>query len=174
MLESHCDAFDLLKTLGAPNRLLRHSRLVSQAADALVSEFQALGVEFDVLVVELGAVLHDSGKIQHSNELYEAGSLHEQAGQTLLLAHEVQPEIARCCASHGRWHLPGVSFEERVVALADKLWKGKRESDLELNIIDEIAARLGQSRWDVFGKLDTVFEEIASRGSEWLLASSSG
>ena len=112
MLQSRSDAFDLLKTLGAPERLLRHAQLVSHAADALISEFQALGVEFNVRVVELGAILHDFGKIQHPSELSESGSLHEQAGEAMLLAHGLQPEIARCCASHGAWHLP------------NKLWKG--------------------------------------------------
>jgi hypothetical protein len=64
--------------------------------------------------------------------------------------------------------LPGVSLEERVVALADKLWKGKREPDLELNVIDEVAIRLGGSRWDVFEALDNTFEEIAAAGAERL------
>jgi hypothetical protein len=38
------------------------------------------------------------------------------------LVHGVQSEIARVCASHGAWDVPGVSLEERTVALADKLW----------------------------------------------------
>jgi hypothetical protein len=64
--------------------------------------------------------------------------------------------------------LPDVSFEERTVALADRLWKGMREPLLELGIIDEIAERLGVSRWDVFERLDTTFEEIAAGGDERL------
>jgi hypothetical protein len=52
------------------------------------------------------------------------------------------------------------------VALADKLWKGKREDVLELSVIDEIAARLGNSRWDVFDRLDTAFERIAAGGAD--------
>jgi hypothetical protein len=67
--------------------------------------------------------------------------------------------------------LPEVSLEERTVALADKLWKGKREAELELLIIDEVAARLGISRWDIFERLDSSFEEIASGGAERLQGS---
>jgi len=52
--------------------------------------------------------------------------------------------------------------------LADKLWKGKREADLELCVIDEIALRTGLSRWDIFAQLDTTFEEIAAGGEERL------
>jgi len=54
------------------------------------------------------------------------------------------------------------------VALADKLWKGKREADLELTVIDEVAARLGISRWDVFELLDSTFENIAATATERL------
>jgi HD superfamily phosphodiesterase len=168
MLKDRSDAYELLKRLDAPDHLIRHARLVGEAADLLLGKFKELGVTCDVRRVELGAALHDAGKILHPNELFEAGSLHEQAGQELLLAHGVQPEVARICVSHGAWDAEGVSLEERMVALADKLWKGKRESDLELGMIDEIAVRLGLSRWDVFERLDTAFEEIAAGGVERL------
>ena len=171
MLKDRSDAYELLKDLGAPDRLVHHAQLVGQAADLLLLEFQSLGVICDVCVIELGAVLHDIGKIPHPEELSAPGSLHEQAGEALLLMHGVQPEVARCCTSHGAWNLPGVSLEERTVALADKLWKGKREAELELSVIDEVAVRLGVSRWDVFEQLDTAFEAIAAGGAERLQGS---
>jgi HD superfamily phosphodiesterase len=166
MLKDRNEAYELLKNLGAPDRLMRHAHLVAEAADQLLLKFETVGVTCDVQVVELGAVLHDTGKIRHLNELSEPGSLHEQAGRDILLTHGVQPKIAQCCASHGAWDSPDISFEERIVSLADKLWKGKREAALELIIIDEIAKRLGVSRWDVFERLDTAFEEIAADGAE--------
>jgi hypothetical protein len=63
-------------------------------------------------------------------------------------------------------HLAETSFEERTVSLADKLWKGKRDDALEMSVIDEIAAKLGNSRWGVFERLDTAFEKIAAGGAE--------
>lgn len=171
MLTSREDAYELLTALGAHDRLVRHAQLVAEAAGRLIVLFQSFDIDVNFEVIELGAILHDTGKIQHPSELREPGSLHEQAGQTLLLAHGVQPEIARCCVSHGAWNISGVSLEERTVALADKLWKGKRESDLELSIIDAIATKLGKSRWDVFERLDTGFEEIAAGGSGRIEAS---
>ncbi len=84
------------------------------------------------------------------------------------LAQGVPPEGAHCCVSHAAWKQPGVSLEEKTVALADKLWKGKREQSLELMVIDEIALRLGRNRWDVFPDLDAVFEDIAAGGAERL------
>ncbi len=65
-----------------------------------------------------------------------------------------------------RLDLAWSSLEERTVALADKLWKGKREGELELLVIDEVAQKLGATRWEVFERLDTVFEEIAAGGFE--------
>jgi hypothetical protein len=56
-------------------------------------------------------------------------------------------------------------MEERVIALADKLWKGKRDDQLELRLIDEVAGRLGVERWDIFEQLDSTFERIASDSS---------
>jgi hypothetical protein len=166
MLKSREDAYELLKVLGASDRLFRHAQLVGHAADLLLVELQAIGVKCDAGSVELGAVLHDAGKINHPKEFSEPGSQHEEAGQVLLLAHGVQPEAARCCVSHGAWNFPDVTLEERIVALADKLWKGKREAELELSLIDEVALRLGVSRWDVFERLDTKFEQIAADGAE--------
>ncbi|MFZ1086235.1 MAG: HDIG domain-containing metalloprotein [Terracidiphilus sp.] len=166
MLKDRNDAYELLQSLGAPARLIHHAQVVSQVADLLLKEFKALGVSCDILTVELGAVLHDTGKTQHPQELSVSGTHHQQAGKAILLAHGVQPEVARCCVSHGVWNPPEVSFEERIVALADKLWKGKRIAELELSIMDEIAARSGVSRWDIFEKLDTIFEDIAAGGAE--------
>lgn len=174
MLNGRPDAYELLRDLGAADRLIAHARLVVEAADRLLLEYQSLGINCDTTVIELGAVLHDAGKIVHPKELSQAGSKHEQAGQALLLARGVQPAVARCCATHGAWNTPDVTFEEQTVALADKLWKGKREPLLEVSIIDQIAGRLGVSRWDVFERLDTTFEEIAAGGDERLQRSRPG
>lgn len=84
----------------------------------------------------------------------------------MLLANGVQPNVAKCCVSHAEWATDDVSFEERSVALADKLWTGKRETALELLVIDMAAARLGVGRWGIFERLDTAFEAIAAQGDE--------
>ena len=139
VLSDRADAYRLLKKLGAPDRLLRHLELVGEASDELTAALAGMGIVFDVKLVELGVAVHDAGKIEHPAELDGPGSHHEPAGERLLLANHVQPEVARCCVSHAAWHLPGVSFEERLVALSDKLWKGKREQALELSVIDEAA-----------------------------------
>lgn len=93
---------------------------------------------------------------------------HDPAGEALLLQHGVSPDVARVCVSHARWQSMSVSFEEVLIALADKLWKGVRHRALEERVIDAAAERMGTERWDVFVRLDSAFEHIASLGGERL------
>jgi hypothetical protein len=51
-----------------------------------------------------------------------------------------------------------------VVALADNLWKGKRNVELENLVIDRAAAILDQDYWHIFVDLDSRFEQVAVRG----------
>jgi predicted hydrolase (HD superfamily) len=152
MLNSKEEAYQLLLDLEAPNRLLKHVQLVNEAAEFIFNKLTALHLEFDQHFVELGIIIHDAGKIIYQNELDYSGFEHEVAGEKLLLENEVQLQIARCCLSHARWESMTCSFEELLVALADKLWKGKRIDQLELKIIDAVAEKLNQNRWDIFGK----------------------
>lgn len=167
-LKNREDAHALLVTLRAPERLLRHLHLVGEAADILIDGLRDMRMDFDANLVRLGVAVHDAGKIVRPEELDGPGSVHEVAGQSLMLAHGVQPEIAKCCVSHAAWQGPDVRFEERVVALADKLWKGKREESLELLVIDAVAARLGVARWDVFMACDGLFEMVAAGSADRL------
>ncbi len=171
MLNSRDDAYELLAKLGASRHLLTHLRLVGEAADLLIRGYAELGLDFDAQWIELGVAVHDAGKIEHPEELAGPGSLHEPAGKALMLHNGVQPRIADCCISHAAWRTQGLSLEERSVALADKLWKGKREEDLELLVIDQVASGLGVDRWEVFETLDSLFEKIAADGNQRLMRS---
>jgi hypothetical protein len=158
------DARALLQALGAPQRLIQHARLVGEAAAELLDGLAAVGVECDRTFVACGAALHDAGKIVVPRELTEPGSEHEAAGERLLLDRGVPANLARVCQSHARWDEHRCSFEELVIALADKLWKGSRCEALELAVIDAAAARLGKQRWDMFIGLDEIFERVAAGG----------
>jgi hypothetical protein len=168
MITSRFDAYSLLRTLGAPERLIRHVELVGEAADLLTRHYRSVGLVFDAQLVELGVAFHDAGKILFPAELHGPGSLHEAAGEQLLIEHDVQANVARCCVTHAAWSEEGVTLEERTVALADKLWKGKREVKLELLVIDGVANRLGVARWDVFAELDSTFEDITAGANDRL------
>ena len=174
MLRSRDDAYALLKALGAPARLITHVRLVGEAADLVMEAYAALGLEFDRQHIELGVAIHDAGKTLFPEELDHPGAKHEAAGQAVMLAHGVEDHIARCCVSHAAWAQPDVTFEELSVALADKLWKGKREAGLELRVIDRAAELLKVDRWAVFDRLDAAFEAIADGAPHRLARSQIG
>jgi HD superfamily phosphodiesterase len=165
-LQTPDDALALLAELGAPARLVRHGRLVLEAAEELLVQMNALGLVVDATLVRSGAVLHDAGKALHPSELDAPGARHEEAGEQLLLARGVEPAIARCCVSHAQWALLPCSLEELLVALADALWKGVRRDALEKRVVEECARRLGVDTWSIFVGLDSCFEAIADRGAE--------
>lgn len=172
--KSVAEARALLVAIGAPQRLIRHGELVGEAAELLLARLRVLGVSVDEDLVRLGVVLHDAGKVVHRSEFERPGAEHEPAGEELLLARGVSPEVARICLSHARWESMDVSLDELLVALADKLWKGARKPDLEQRVVDGVARALAKHRWDVFVELDTLFEEIAAEGSRRLEQSVAG
>lgn len=162
------DALSLLKELKAPAHLLNHALLVSEVASQIVESITAYGVDLDRCFVEAGAVLHDTGKIKHTQELYQQGNLHEAEGEKMLLALGVDAKLARVCVSHASWSIEENSLEELLIALSDKLWKGKRVESLEEKIITTISSSTDTSYWDVFTPLDSCFESIAAGGDERL------
>ena len=165
-METAEEALALLQDLGAPARLVRHVKLVAEAADALLGAFARHGVPLDEAFVRLGVVLHDVGKVIHRDELSNAGSAHEPAGERLLLERGVPAKLARVCRSHAQWQSLDCSLEELVIALSDKLWKGVRVPALEELVIKRAAAN--RDHWDLFIPLDAAFEEIAAGGDSRL------
>ena len=168
ILNSRQDAYELLNKLEAPDHLKLHVRLVGEAADLLIQKCNELEVLIDENLIKIGVAIHDIGKIIHVNEMSGAGSEHEPTGERMLLDKGVDPKIARCCLSHAQWNKMECSLEELLIALSDKLWKGKRVQELELEVIDRISNSLAKDRWAVFEELDTQFEYIASGGHERL------
>ena len=167
-LNSREDAYELLNELEAPAHLKLHVRLVGEAADLLINKCNELAVPLDANFIRIGVAIHDVGKIIHINEMTGIGSEHEPEGEKILLNKGVTPQIARCCLSHAQWAEMECSLEELLIALSDKLWKGKRVQKLELEVIDRISNSLGKDRWALFEELDTQFEFIASGGHERL------
>jgi hypothetical protein len=174
MVMGRDEAFDVLRVIGAPPRLIRHAELVGEAGEALLRGLARLGVVVDGEFVRAGLVLHDAGKSLHPTELDAPGEQHEVAGERLLIERGVDPALARVCRSHARWRSMECSLDELVIALSDVLWKGKRNAALEELVIDRAAAQLGRSRWETFVPLDGVFEAIACEGEGRLARSRVG
>lgn len=62
--ENNEQAYEFLKQLGAPPRLIRHVRLVGEAADLLIQKLNQMNVDFDEKFIRLGVAFHDTGKIR--------------------------------------------------------------------------------------------------------------
>lgn len=161
-------ALELLISLEAPEHLITHVALVGEAAELLIEKCSELGLELDFEFIRIGVVVHDVGKIVHTHEMTGPGSEHEPEGMKILISHGLPEKIARCCMSHARWNEMNCSLEELLIALSDKLWKGKRVEALELEVIERIAALLVLDRWDLFQELDSHFELIAAEGDKRL------
>jgi HD domain len=155
-------ACDLLESLAAPPRLVAHLRAVHDVAWQLVDWVRRhYPVEFDRSAVLFGAAVHDIGKTLHVGELSGPGSDHEHAGYEILLAHGVDPRLARFARNHASWHADGIDLEDLLVSLADKVWKGKRVPELEQLVTDRLAEAGGQEPWQVFMALDDELGRIA-------------
>lgn len=79
----------------------------------------------------------------------------------LLIARGVTEELARFARSHASWNAPGVSTDDLLVSLADKVWKGKRVTDLEQLLIERLSETSHQRPWEAFVALDDVLDQIA-------------
>lgn len=167
-MQSAQDALGVLSGLGASPWLVRHHELVLEAAMLLLAGLK--GVRIDRGAVLIGAALHDAGKIVHPEEQAAPGHLHEEAGRELLLSHGVPGELARFCVTHAAWE-HSEALEDLLVALADKLWKGKREPALEQRVVDRIATLTGEEPWAAFDRIDALCDAIAADGDDRLARS---
>ncbi|MEM7352855.1 MAG: HD domain-containing protein [Acidobacteriota bacterium] len=168
-------ALTQLAALGAPGHLEQHAVLVLEAAEEILHGLSNIGVDWiDSELVRIGAVLHDAGKIRHPAEMAGPGSDHEAAGRELLLEAGISERVARVCLSHARWSDMAVSTEELLIALADKLWKGKRHEELESRVVEAISNHGYPNKWELLVSLDGVFESVATQGDERLSRSRGG
>lgn len=168
-LASARDGIELLRTLGASPWLVRHHELVAEAATLVCDALEHdMGVSFDRRAVLLGASVHDAGKIVYPEEMSVGGNRHEVAGRDLLVKSGVPTTIARFCVTHAAWDGADCTIEDALVALADKLWKGKRDEALEKHLVARIANLTKQQLWEVYSRFDSVCDSIAAEGSERL------
>ncbi len=158
----------LLVLSDAPPRLKAHLTLVHDAAQSLTEGIRAQwpAVRFNKEAVLFGAATHDIGKVVHPEELQGPGHAHEEAGVQLLLQFGVAEDLARFARTHGQWTEQEVDIEDLLVALADKVWKGKRDDTLEQTITDLIATRSGEEVWKVWLQMDDLLSDLASFADE--------
>lgn len=157
------DVARLLERLEAPPRLAAHLRIVHDVAcqltDALADRHPELAV--DRAAVRFGAATHDVGKVVHVEEISGPGSAHEPAGYEILLAEGIPERLARFARTHGDWSAPGLTIEDHLVSVADKVWKGKRVTDLEDLVVGRLAEAMRAEPWQAFLHLDEILDRLA-------------
>ncbi len=163
MTQNHPTTSTFLAQMNAPTHLVQHLTIVQETAQMLTQKLQdKLNITPDVQLIRDGALLHDIGKILHPKELNNPGHLHEAAGQKLLLEHGFPQVLARVCISHAQWKTLQCSTEELIIALADKLWKGKRVQELEEIFTTHILSMTNLNHWDAWTLLDDIFMDMAN------------
>lgn len=162
-------ASKLLGNLNVPTQLKAHLEIVHDTAKTLI---QKVGKSFPSLVFDqeavlFGAATHDIGKLLHTDEIQTQGQKHLRDGEALLELLGVPPRLSRFAASHGSWSDES-SIEDLLVALADQIWKGRRDPDLAFLIVEHLVTLTGTSQWQVFMELDDLLADIAATSNERL------
>nr|WP_237418257.1 HD domain-containing protein [Actinomadura rayongensis] len=151
-----------MQAVNSPPRLAAHLRLVHDAARRIADWLQQRHprLSFDRRAVLFGAATHDIGKALHPAELSGPGSTHEPAGRDLLLQHGFDSDLARFAATHASWDQPGITLEDLLVSLADKVWKNKRVLDLEDLVVNHLAHATGHQPWEEYAALDEFLTRL--------------
>lgn len=92
-------------------------------------------------------------------ELHTPGDRHELRGERLLLDAGISPRLARFARTHGRID-ESATIEDRLVALADKLWRGRRDREIEDGVIAWLEDATGQPGWEIFRWIDALADEL--------------
>lgn len=168
------DVFRILQKAGASPHLVAHHRHVHAAAAALLSGLQRHwpSLLIDREVVLYGAALHDIGKTVHPEELHGPGNQHEEAGERLLRDLGVRAEVARIARTHGRWQESDLATEDLLVALADTIWKGRRNDELESVVAARIQAMVGGEIWRAVAVIDEICSGIVANAVSRLTSTS--
>lgn len=162
--KSSSEARGLLVLLRANAIVLARADFTYAAAVSLLHGLEPFGLELDADFVRLGSLLCHAGLVLHPSELSGTGSLHETAGERLLLANNAEPDLARVCVTHSRWSGMAVSPEELLVALASHLWRGLRDTSLEHAVAKRLAESAETERDTLRRRLAPLFTAVATGG----------
>ena len=139
-VHSRDEALNLLKKIGCPPRVIEHAKFVSQVALEIASKCEGNGWAVDKKLIEIGALLHDIGRSKTH------GISHAVVGAQIAREKGVQDRVIRIIENHigagipreeaEKLELPSkdylqTTFEEKIVAYADKVTNGRRRMSFE-------------------------------------------
>ena len=97
------------------------------------------------------------------------GHYHETVGAGVLLDSGFPERLARFARTHGQWQQDeGAEMEDLLVALADALWKGRRDEELEERCCHVIARQCHLDPWRVSLRFYEMTEDLAEGADERL------
>ncbi|MBI2372380.1 MAG: phosphohydrolase [Deltaproteobacteria bacterium] len=156
---------DLCAVVAAPERLVAHLTLVHDVAGRLIARLEDAcpGLVLPAEEILFGAATHDIGKAVVPEELTAPGHAHEEAGYVFLVEQRVPPRLARFTVTHGEVTTSaGADLADVLVALADKIWRGKRDAAVEELVCAELERVSRQPPWTVYALLDEILSELAA------------
>lgn len=113
-------AIALLKEVGLPDPIIRHSIAVAHKAMQIAQRI-AQRIPVDIPTVEVGALLHDIGRVKSQ------GIHHAAEGSKLLREHGLPEAIVRIAEIHSLNAMRPQTIEEKIVCYTDKIVKGTHE-----------------------------------------------
>jgi len=152
-LPTRTNTIRFLSKIGTPKKVIDHCIAVSNLATAIAKACEGNGTPVDVRLVEIASLLHDSGRsLTHDVR-------HGVIGSALARANGFDERIVRIIETHVGAGIPAdeaeaiglpkrnfmpQTVEEKIVAYADKLVKGKRRIGVD-EVIEEFSKILGSN-----------------------------
>ncbi len=133
----------MLETAGTPSHVIDHCINVTRIAMRLGSQLKFKGYKVNMRLMEAGALLHDIGRSEtHGiDHAVKGAQILESMGMPDKLTRLVEVHIGGGIPAHEaeEMGLPHKNYfaktlEEKIVAYADKLVKGRNEVPIEVTI----------------------------------------
>ncbi len=167
---SRDDALNLLHKVGCSQEVIGHVTFVSQVALEIASKCERNGIRVNKHLIEIGALLHDIGRSRTH------GIRHAVVGAQIARERGLPPDLVRIIENHigagipqeeaEKLNLPPkdylqTSVEEKIVAYADKITKGRRRMSFE-EAVNDLANSLGRTHPSIerFSRLRTEILEM--------------
>jgi len=150
-LPTRIHAIRFLSRIGCSKSVIDHCIVVSDLAAAIARACERSGIPVDVKLVEAASLLHDAGRsVTHDVR-------HGVLGGALARANGFDERIVRIIETHVGAGIPADeaeeiglpkrdfmprTIEEKIVAYADKLMKGKKRAEVD-EVLEEFSKTLG-------------------------------
>jgi len=178
-LPTRANAIRFLRKVGCSKNVIEHCIVVSDLATAIAKACERRGSSVDVKLVEIASLLHDVGRsVTHDVR-------HGVIGGAQTRAIGFDERVVRIVETHvgagipeeeaGVIGLPKKDFmpetiEEKIVAYADKLIKGKKRIEVD-EVLEEFSRMLGANH-PALTRFRNLHKEISTLTSSDRLGSS--